>query len=136
MDRVRSFALVAALGLSTNLLAQNPAATINVDAGPAAAGRHAISPLVYGVAYGESSLSDLNFPVNRYGGNNTSRYNWQVNGDNRGADWYFESLGDSSATAGERGDTFISKTKAAGAQPMVTMPIIDWIAKVDRKSVV
>jgi len=117
---------VVAFGLSTSLLAQNPAATINVDAN---AGRHPISPLVYGVAYGEASLTDLNCPVNRYGGNNTSRYNWQINADNRGADWYFESIAETSATAGERGDTFISKTKAAGAEAMVTVPIIDWIGK-------
>jgi PKD repeat protein len=119
-------AVVALLALPASLLAQNPAVTIGVDAN---ANRHAISPLVYGVAYGEASLSDLNCPLNRYGGNNTSRYNWQVNGDNRGADWYFESIGETSSVAGERGDTFISKTKSAGAQAMVTVPIIDWIAK-------
>ena len=129
MKRVRMPVWMAALGLSTSLFAQNPAATIDVDASVTASGRHPISPLVYGVAYGEANLSDLNAPVNRYGGNNTSRYNWQVNGDNRGADWYFESIAETSATAGERGDTFISRTKAAGGQPMVTVPIIDWIAK-------
>src|SRR5258706_6245494 len=102
---------ILAAGLSTSLLAQNPAATIGVDAN---AGRHPISPLVYGVAYGEANLSDLNCPVNRYGGNNTSRYNWQINADNRGQDWYFESIAEPIATAGERGDTFIQKTKAAG----------------------
>src|SRR5204863_9506555 len=117
---------ILAAGLSTSLLAQNPAATVAVDAN---AGRHAISPLVYGVAYGEANLTDLNCPVNRYGGNNTSRYNWQINADNRGQDWYFESIAEPIATAGERGDTFIQKTKAAGAQPMITVPMIDWIAK-------
>jgi len=81
--------------------AQNPTATITVDA---AANRRAINPNIYGVAYGTTQqLSDLNVPVNRYGGNNTSRYNWQINGDNRGQDWYFESIGDDSAVAGERG---------------------------------
>jgi len=41
--------------------------------------------------YGDAiTLSDLNCPVNRYGGNNTSCYNWQLNADNRGANWYFE----------------------------------------------
>ena len=57
-----------------------------------------------------ADLSDLNSPLNRNGGNNTTRYNWQLNADNRGSDWYFESIADSSATAGERGDTFIANS--------------------------
>ncbi|MGH9657541.1 MAG: glycoside hydrolase family 44 protein, partial [Bryobacteraceae bacterium] len=112
---------------STTLAAQNAAITINVDA---AANRRAINPNVYGVAHASTAaLSELNVPLNRNGGNNTSRYNWQINGDNRGFDWYFESIPESSAVAGERGDTFIANAKAAGAQAMLTFPIIDWVAK-------
>jgi PKD repeat protein len=109
-------------------VATNAAVTVSVDA---AAGRHAISPLVYGTAYAtQAELADLNVPLNRYGGNNASRYDWQLNADNRDADWYFESIPDSSATPGERGDTFISNAKSAGAQAMLTIPTIDWVAKV------
>src|SRR5213592_3233517 len=100
--------------------AQNPAVTVNVDA---AANRRPINPNIYGVAHATTAqLDDLNSPLNRNGGNNTTRYNWQLNADNRGSDWYFESIGDTSAVAGERGDTFISTSKAAGAQAMVTVP--------------
>src|SRR5262245_25825460 len=107
--------------------AQNPATTISVNA---TANRRAINPNVYGVAYGTAStLPDLNCPLNRYGGNNTTRYNWQLNADNRGQDWYFESIGDSSSVAGERGDTFFSTSKNAGAQAMLTIPMIGWLAK-------
>jgi PKD repeat protein len=115
------------LSAAFRVSAQNAAATINVDA---SANRHPISPYVYGVAYGDAStLPDLNCPINRYGGNNTSRYNWQVNGDNRGADWYFESIGETSSTPGERGDTIFSTNKAAGSQTMLTVPTIGWVAK-------
>src|SRR2546422_128976 len=108
-------------------LAQNPSATVNVDAN---LNRKAINPLIYGVAHASTTaLSDLNSPLNRNGGNNTSRYNWSLNADNRGNDWYFESIGDASSVAGERGDTFISNTKAAGAQAMLTIPMIGWVAK-------
>ena len=63
---------------------------MTVDVG---ANRRAINPAVYGVAYATpAQLQDLNAPLHRYGGNNTSRYNWQLNADNRGADWYFESI--------------------------------------------
>src|SRR5215831_5676574 len=107
--------------------AQNPATTISVNA---TANRRAINPNVYGVAYGTATtLPDLNCPLNRYGGNNTTRYNWQLNADNRGQDWYFESIPDASSLAGERGDTFISTTQSGGARPMITIPMLDWMGK-------
>ena len=46
--------------------AQNAAITINVDA---AANRHAINPMIYGVAFADTAmLNDLNVPSNRNGG--------------------------------------------------------------------
>jgi hypothetical protein len=115
------------MSLGMRVSAQNPGTTVTVDT---ALNRHSISPNIYGVAYGTTAtLADLNSPLNRYGGNNTSRYNWQLNADNRGQDWYFESIGDTSATAGERGDTFFSTSKAAGAQALLTIPMIGWVGK-------
>jgi len=109
-------------------IAQSPTVTITVDP---SANRHPIDPNVYGVAHASTAqLSDLNTPLNRNGGNNTTRYNWQINADNRGNDWYFESIADSSATAGERGDTFIANARAANARAMLTVPMIEWVAKV------
>src|SRR5262245_12970463 len=94
--------------------AQNPAVSISVDVN---ADRHAINPNIYGVAHATTAqLSDLNSPLNRNGGNNTTRYNWQLNADNRGNDWYYESIVESSATAGERGGTFFANSRAANAQ--------------------
>lgn len=104
-----------------------PGITLKVDAG---AGRHPISPLVYGVAYGDAkSLADLNAPLNRQGGNNTTRYNWRLNADNKASDYFFESIGDADAAPGGRGDAFISASKAGGAQPMLTLPMLGWVAK-------
>jgi hypothetical protein len=108
--------------------AQNPPVTIAVDA---SVNRRPIDPNIYGVAHASTAeLNDLNSPLNRNGGNNTTRYNWQLNADNRGNDWYYESIADSSATPGERGDTFIARTRAANAKAMLTVPTIEWIAKV------
>ena len=108
--------------------AQNAAVTVAVDAN---ANRHPIGDGVYGLAYADSTtLLDLNCPLNRRGGNNTSRYNWQQNADNRGADWYFESIAESSATPGQRGDDFVLNSRAGGAEPMITVPIIEYVAKV------
>ena len=103
------------------------AATIKIDA---AAGMRPINPLVYGVAYGDAqSLALLNAPLNRMGGNNTTRYNWQLNADNKASDYFFESIGDPSAVPGERADTFVSASKAGGAQAMLTVPMLGWVAK-------
>jgi len=109
--------------------AQNPAVTINVDV---QANRHAINPLVYGVNLFENPnvttiLQDLNAPINRYGGNRASTYNWITNSDNRGNDYYFESISDDNQTTGERVDTFVTLTRNAGAEPMVTIPMLDWV---------
>jgi hypothetical protein len=120
--------VVVCAALAANaVLAQNAAVTVNVDAN---ANRRAINPHVYGVNHATAAqLGDLNAPLNRNGGNNTSRYNWQQNADNRANDWYYESIPEASATAGERGDTFITQAHAAGAEPMVTIPMLDWVAK-------
>ncbi|HEY2774181.1 MAG TPA: glycoside hydrolase family 44 protein [Candidatus Binatia bacterium] len=128
----RSFLGAAAALLCAGILdvtparAQNAAVTVSIDAG---ASRHAIDPRIYGVAFGTAAqLTELNCPLNRSGGNNTSRYNWQLNADNRAADWYFESLAYSSATPGEVGDTFISTSRSGGAEPMLTIPMIEYVA--------
>jgi Glycoside hydrolase family 44 len=90
--------------------------------------RHAISPLIYGVAFGTSAqISDLQATVNRYGGNSTSRYNWNLNADNRGSDWYFETYADASSTPGERVDTFIKNSRSAGAEPLITVPMLPYV---------
>ena len=118
-------ALVAAVA---TLHAQQAAVTVTVDV---AANRRPINPAIYGVAYATTAqLQDLNAPLHRYGGNNTSRYNWQLNADNRGQDWYFQSIGEASATAGQRGDDFVLNSRAAGAEPMLTVPMIEYVAKV------
>ena len=96
----------------------------------AQANRHPINPEIYGVAFaGPNALRELNVPLNRSGGNATTRYNWQANASNRASDWYFESLASSSATPGADSDEFIADCQAAGAQPMLTIPIIGWVAK-------
>lgn len=100
---------------------------VNVDA---AANLRVIDPNIYGTAWADTSaLSDLNFTVNREGGNTSSRYNWQQNAANHGSDWYFESISEDGTVAGAMVDSFISTSKAGGAQAVVTIPTIGWVAK-------
>ncbi|HEX8702342.1 MAG TPA: glycoside hydrolase family 44 protein [Myxococcaceae bacterium] len=89
-----------------------------------------ISPEIYGVSFATAAqLADLNIPLNRSGGNHTSRYNWQLNASNRGADWYFQSVPEGDGTPGGAADAFIAASRSAGAQPMITVPTLGWVAK-------
>jgi hypothetical protein len=107
--------------------AQSAALTIAINA---SAGHHAISPLIYGVAFASTAdLKALNAPLNRSGGNSMTDYNWSANAQNLASDWYFESYPQSGATAGGEADTFVKNTHAAGALPMLTVPLIGWVAK-------
>lgn len=100
---------------------------IAIDAG---ANRRPIDARIYGTNYASSAqLKLLGATMHRMGGNNTSRYNWQLNADNRGNDWFFESIADDSATPGARADQFVQTSRDGGATPMLTIPMIDWIAK-------
>jgi hypothetical protein len=97
----------------------------------AAGNRHAIDPRVYGVAFADAaSLADLRVPLHRSGGNVTTTYNWQSNVSNRASDWYFESIPEGPAIAGDSADTFVSQSKVNGAQPILTIPMAGWVAKV------
>ncbi|HEY6204673.1 MAG TPA: glycoside hydrolase family 44 protein, partial [Chthoniobacterales bacterium] len=128
-NRAAAGAAIAVVLLSgaVGVHAQNAAVRINVNAG---ADRHPINANIYGVADASpAALRDLNAPLNRNGGNSASRYNWLQNADNRGHDRYFESIGDTNAVAGERGDIFIANSKTANAQAMLTIPMLDWVAK-------
>ena len=102
----------AAVGLTAQ--SANAAVAIVVDA---QANRKPISPLIYGVAFAANSnqLADLNCPLHRSGGNNETRYNWQINAHNLDADWYFESYPDSSPAPGETADSFVANSKSGGS---------------------
>jgi hypothetical protein len=110
--------------------------TISVDA---AANRHAISPDIYGVtifwdptASNYAALahfaSAIALPVNRDGGDATTRYNWNVDSTNAGSDFYFlGGNGQTTAVPGASVDAVISANKSLGTKSIITVPVIDWI---------
>lgn len=105
----------------------NVLVAVRVDA---QANRHAISPMIYGVAFASSNdLAILNFTVNRSGGNSETRYNWQIGAHNLANDWYFESYPDANSAAGGTADDFVANSLTGGAQPMMTIPMIGWMPK-------
>jgi hypothetical protein len=117
---------LAAVFIAVSAAAQTTV-TVNVDA---SADRHTIDARIYGLAFASAAqLSELNVPTNRSGGNGTTRYNWQSNASNHANDWYFESISDDGTAAGASADSFIGDAKASGVQPMMTIPMIGWVAK-------
>lgn len=132
--RVRARVLLAGLGMAAILgpfasgaPAAEPVVTISITAD--APGR-AISPLIYGTAFATpEQLRDLGLPLNRAGGNSASLYNWREGARNAGADWYFESLPAGSAITDQFGAGFVEASRAGGAQAMLTMPLIGWVAR-------
>jgi hypothetical protein len=102
------------------------------------AARHGISSDIYGATFFWSSTDtaelqfakDARLPLNRLGGDATTRYNWQVDASNSGFDWYFMAGGSgSSPVAGASDDAIIALDNMAGAGTIITIPIIDYINK-------
>jgi hypothetical protein len=97
----------------------------------------AISPWVYGVNYmSGGSLKKLGATLNRMGGNATTSYNWKDDADNRGMDWYFLNVGYAPKGAPEKEKLYHKTTLesfGAGAQQMLTIPLIGWVAKAPGK---
>ena len=104
---------------------QNSPVVVRVDAG---AGRRPISPLVYGVNFAGDNIAALNCPLNRNGGNSMTRYNWRENADNKGNDYFFQSIGDEDPTPGKRIQDFVAQSRAARAASMITIPTVGWVA--------
>lgn len=101
---------------------------LSVDAGT---GRHPISPDIYGMnsyAVDPVFAKELRVPVQRWGGDGTTRYNWLTDSSNAGGDWYFMGgNGQGSPAAGKSADDFVSTNLAAGSKSLLTMPVIGWV---------
>jgi hypothetical protein len=105
-----------------------PALSVDVQAD-----QHPISPYVYGMNFADEDLAaDLNLPVRRWGGNSTSRYNWQLNVHNTGSDWYFENIPDENSgplPGGSSTNQFVDQDRRTGTKTILTIPLIGWTPK-------
>ena len=122
--------LVLAVAVGPRAVAQSTP-TLTVDA---AGNPHTINPDVYGIAnYGldPTFAKEIQIPNIRWGGDATTRYNWQVDSSNAGFDWYFMGgNGETTVTPSGSADTMISTFKAASnAKTLLTIPIIPYVNK-------
>lgn len=119
------------------LLASEPAAAASVNVGvDLNANVHAFSPLIFGVAFGDPARNaQIGYTVDRWGGNSTTRYNWQTDVANHTSDYYFENIAnDAVSCAGSpanSADAFIHCARAAGARALMTVPTIGWTPRAD-----
>ncbi|MEO7912208.1 MAG: glycoside hydrolase family 44 protein, partial [Roseiflexaceae bacterium] len=117
---------------ATPLPSGNNGPALSVDAN---ADQHAISELIYGMNFPSEALArELRIPVQRWGGNATTRYNWQNDTSNRASDWFFENIPNENANPGalpdgSSTDAFIEQGRRTGTQTLLTIPMIGWTPK-------
>ncbi|HVP21047.1 MAG TPA: glycoside hydrolase family 44 protein [Anaerolineaceae bacterium] len=96
---------------------------------------HPISPYIYGLNFADPALAaELHLPINRWGGNATTRYNWENDTSNRTSDWFFENIPNDNPHPenlpnGSSSDQFIEQNRQSGTQTLLTVPLIGWTPK-------
>ena len=123
---------VSALFLSLFASAQQrtaaTAVTVSINT---LANRHSISPYIYGVNFpGDTTyITDSGTTFVRWGGNASSRYNWKTFNTNSANDWYFLNRPMDSNALYQDSRNFIANVVAAGSSPLMTVPMLGWVAK-------
>ncbi len=127
----------ATVTLSAPTTAAGPALTVDVGTpSNSSENPHTISPYIYGVnGYGMDSASQktANPGLIRWGGDATSRYNYQNNMTNSASDWYFENFygGGSmfpNASSSSTFTQFFQGADSVGAAALGTVPVNGWVA--------
>jgi len=130
------FACYSAANMMLAFAATQPsvAQTTPVLTVDAAGNPHPINPDVYGIAnysLDAGFAKEIQVPNIRWGGDGTTRYNWQVDSSNSGFDWYFMGgNGEATATPSASADLMINTYKtASNAHTLLTIPIIPYVNK-------
>ncbi len=101
---------------------------------------HPISPYIYGINFSDpATLTSMNIPLRRWGGNATTRYNWKTDVSNRGSDWFFENIPNedtdlANLPESSSANRFFAETLKLGIDPVITVPLIGWTPKGDKVS--
>ena len=118
------------VALSQPAASSGPALT--VDAGTVT---HAINPYIYGMnafQLAGTTAADAHITIDRWGGDATSRYNYQLDVSNSASDWYFENNIPQGGTGKQDTGAFNAQfqaDKAIDAKTIGTVPVNGWVAK-------
>jgi mannan endo-1,4-beta-mannosidase len=144
LSSVRSARLLfgACLTLAPALSPLNASVALTVDLSAAV---KPISPLIYGLNdwTRDASTDSLGYTFQRFGGNQLTSYNWELNVVNAGIDWYNWNTNGIVATApvelqsvpGEAAFLFIDYARAHGQTVFVALPLSGYVAA-DKNGVV
>src|SRR5277367_4380295 len=124
-----AMAVICVGGGAQRSLAQTPVLAVDAAGNP-----HAINPDIYGIAsYGLDAgfAKEIQVPNIRWGGDGTTRYNWEVDSSNAGFDWYFMGgNGQATPVPSASADLMVNTYKAASnAHTLLTIPIIPYVNK-------
>ena len=128
--RATALLLIMLIVCASQLLrAQSGAApTLVVDA---SASIHPISPQIYGIdnfVLDPTFAKEVQVPNVRWGGDDTTRYNWEVDSSNQGFSFYFlGGTGQATPVPGATVDYMVNTYKPADS--LVTIPIIPYVNK-------
>jgi hypothetical protein len=128
----------ATVTLSQPAVAAGPA--ISVDAGTTT---HAISPYIYGMnaylldgtAADAAAVAPANISIDRWGGDSTERYNYQLDVTSSLSDYFFENSGGTggdgwmSVSGVSAFDALVQSNNAAGIKTLGTVNVNGWVAK-------
>ncbi len=111
------------LALMSVAAAPGPALTID-----ASADRRPIDPAIYGMANVDVALArEIRLPMYRWGGDSTSRYNWQLAASNAGDDWFFIGGSATHRPPGGDVDELVNRSKTFGGRMLLTVPMMDYV---------
>jgi uncharacterized protein (TIGR03437 family) len=133
---MRPFLAIALVCLAPFVGAAQQEPALAVDA---SANRHPISPYIYGFnewpgyspqsGWTDSGMSEaMRVGVRRWGGNNATSYNWQLDIKNLDSDWYFTTYvaGDG---VNSTFDVYHEGDLKTGTLSLGTVPVMDWTPK-------
>ena len=104
----------------------NYSATVTIDVNRPS---HTIRDEIYSASkFSRESVIEFGIPIVRWGGNRTTKYNWEQDADSSAGDWFF--MNDSAHGGWFK---FLDCYGQAGAAGYLTVPIIGFVAK-DRSS--
>src|SRR5579863_2362651 len=122
--------VVGSVSVSLSQPAASTGPALTLDAGSVT---HAINPYVYGMnafQLPQSEQTPANLSINRWGGDATSRYNYQLDVTSSAADWYFENhTGATGLKDTSQFNQQVQSDLATGTKTMGTVPVNGWVAK-------
>ncbi len=107
---------------------KGPALTVDLRAR-----QHLISADIYGLNFAEEEFAaEIGLPINRWGGNAVTRYNWELDVSNRASDWFFLNVPNEvkgRLPKDSAANQFVKLNQTIGAESLITVPMIGWTPK-------